>query len=187
MASSTSSSTESTIANIVSDEKFAKIYTPDEKTVQLLDDERTVMNVGPGFCGCALGIHSYSSGIHRVRIRVDYGHPVLGIRSRNIPPTRDEYCWGTYSVSPSTYGWQRGNGRVLNGRLERYELRQIFDNMKNDSHIFSIILNCDEHRLSIIDENTREHDEMEVDNGHAPFPWCLYVDLPWHTARISLL
>ncbi|CAF4470709.1 unnamed protein product [Rotaria socialis] len=187
MAFSNPSSTKSTIENIVNDEKFAQIYIFDENAVQLLDNERTIMTVKPGLPGCALGIHSYSSGIHCVRIRVDNGYPVLGIRSRNIPPIPDEYCWGSYSVSPSTYGWQKDYGRLLNGRIDRYELKQILNNMKRDSHVYTITLNCDEHQLSIINEDTKEQDEIEVDVGHAPFPWCLYVDLPRCPTRISLI
>ncbi|CAF3708185.1 unnamed protein product [Rotaria socialis] len=187
MAFSNPSSTKSTIENIVNDEKFAQIYIFDENAVQLLDNERTIMTVKPGLPGCALGIHSYSSGIHCVRIRVDNGYPVLGIRSRNIPPIPDKYCWGSYSVSPSTYGWQKDYGRLLNGRIDRYELKQILNNMKRDNHVYTITLNCDEHQLSIINEDTKEQDEIEVDVGHAPFPWCLYVDLPRCPTRISLI
>ncbi|CAF1554387.1 unnamed protein product [Rotaria magnacalcarata] len=187
MTFSTPSSTKSTIENIVNDEKFAQIYIPDENAVQLLDNERTIMNVKHGLSGCALGIHSYSSGIHSVRIRVDIGNPVLGIRSRNIPPIPDKYCWGSYSVSPSTYGWQKDYGRLLNGRIDGYELKQILNNMKRDSHVYTITLNCDEHRLSILNEDTKEQDEMEVDVAHAPLPWCLYVGLHRHLTRISLI
>ncbi|CAF1245311.1 unnamed protein product [Adineta steineri] len=119
MASSTSSSTTFNNGNIVNDEKFVQIYTPNETAIQSLDNERTVMNVTPGLCGCALGIHSYSSGIHHIRIRVDHGNPVLGIHSRNIPLMPDDYCWGTYSTSPSTYGWLKDRGRVLNGKWDK--------------------------------------------------------------------
>jgi hypothetical protein len=63
MASSASPPTKSTIVKMVSDEKFAQIYTPDDKAVQLLDNGRTVMNVKYELSACALGIHSYSSGI----------------------------------------------------------------------------------------------------------------------------
>ncbi|CAF3944966.1 unnamed protein product [Adineta steineri] len=187
MASSTSSSTTFNNGNIVNDEKFVQIYTPNETAIQSLDNERTVMSVKHGLCGCALGIHSYSSGIHHIRIRVDYGNPVLGIHSRNIPLMPDDYCWGTYSTSPSTYGWLKDRGRVLNGKWDSYELKQLLSNMRKNSHFYTITLDCDKHRLSMINEDTKEQEEMEVDIDHAPFPWCLYVGFPQYTARISLL
>jgi hypothetical protein len=187
MAFSTSSSTKSTTLNIVNDEKFAQIYTRDEEAVQLLNNERTVVKVKFGICGCALGIHSYSSGIHCIRIRLDEGYPIFGIRSRNIAPIPDNYCWGYYGNSPSTYGWGRGLIRILNGVCQYYGLEQLVNQTKNDSHVYTLTLNCDEHRLSIIDEGTNEQDEMEVDVCYAPLPWCLFIALPRSIARVSLI
>jgi hypothetical protein len=183
MASSTPPATKSTIVNTVDDEKFAQIYTPDEKAVHLLDNERTIMNIKPRLFACAVGIHSYSSGIHRIRIRVHDGQPLLGIRSRSIPPTPDEHRWGGYYTSPSTYGWDIVSGRVLNGEFHGYPLKEL----KKPAHIYTIILDCNEHRIRIINEDTKEEDEMEVDICNAPFPWCLFVDLPRTRARVSLL
>ncbi len=79
MAFSTSTPKKSDIVKAVKDEKFVQIYTPDEKAVQLADNKRSVMNVKPRLHECALGIHSYSSGIHRIRTRIDGGRPCLGI------------------------------------------------------------------------------------------------------------
>jgi len=50
-----------------------------------------------------------------------------------------------------------------------------------------ITLNCDEHRLNIIDENIKEQSEIEVDICKAPLPWCLFIGLPRTTAEISLI
>ena len=168
--------------NTVNDEKFVQIYTSDDTAVQLLDNGRTIMNVK--FVGAsALGIHSYSSGIHRIRIRVDRGLPFLGIRSRNILPTPDEFAAGRYDTSPSTYGWGCYYTRMLNGKYDQFRM----DRLKRDGHVYAITLNCDEYQLSIMNENTKEQDQMEVDVYYAPFPWCLFVDLPRNNARVSLV
>jgi hypothetical protein len=105
--------------------------------VQLLSNERTIMNIKPRLFACAVGIHSYSSGIHRIRIRVDNGEPLLGIRSRIIPPTPDEYCWGAYYTSPFTYGWDVVHGRLLNGKFHPYPPNQ----RKKAAHIYIYIYN----------------------------------------------
>ena len=171
MASSAPSSTKSTMVNTVSDEKFGQIYTPDEEAVLLVNNERTVMNVKAGLHACALGINSYSSGIHRIRIRIDDGYALLGIRSRKIPPTPFALGAGRYDRSPSTYGWMQKYGRTLNGIFHGYRLEE----KEREGHVYIITLNCDEHRLSIINENTKEEDEMEVDVCYAPFPWSLFL------------
>ncbi len=187
MAFSAPPSTNSTTVNIVNDEKFAQIYTPDENAVQLLDNERTVMSVKFGICGCALGLHSYSSSIYCIRIRTDAGNPIFGIRSRNIAPIPDNDCGGYYGRNPSTYGWGKGFIRVLNGKCQHYGLEQLINQSKSGSHVYTLTLNCDEHRLSIIDENTKEQDEMEVDVCNAPLPWCLFIVLPRSVARVTLI
>jgi hypothetical protein len=192
MAFSTPTSTKSTTVNTVNDEKFAKIYTSDEKTVQLLDNERTIIILKFGSCACAIGIHSYSSGIHCIRIRIDEGYPIFGIRSRNIAPIADETISGFYGgSSPSTYGWKKCHGRVLNGNYERPTsdriMNQNSDEIKIDSHVYTITLNCDEHRLSMINENTKEQDEMEVDVYYAPLPWCLFIATTRMPARVALI
>jgi hypothetical protein len=191
----------------VNDEKFAEIYAADEKMAQLQDDGRTIMTFEFGSCVCALGIRSYSSGIHRIRIRIDRGSPVFGIHSRNIAPIPDKYNTGYYGGSPSTYGWEKNCSRVLNGEKDWHSVgtvrsqywddlrkrkwdnfkNQNFDKIHDDSLICTITINCDEHRLSIINETTKEQDEMEVDVCHAPLPWCLFIATPRMPTWVSLI
>ncbi len=182
MAVSASTSKKSSIVKTVEDERFVQIYTPDERAVKLADSKRSVVNVKPMLHAAALGIHSYSSGIHRIRTRIDQGHPCLGIRSRNIPPVPKKYMGGSYTLTDSTYGWERF-GRYLDGHVSV--------NMWNDGdivgHVWTIILNCDDCRINIIDENTKNEDEIEVDVCKAPLPWCLFVGLPRTLGAISLI
>lgn len=175
--------TKSAVVSMVSDEKFAQIYTADEEAVQLLDNGRTMMNVKLWLPACALGIHSYSSGIHSIRIRMDKGTIGLGIRSRNIPFVPDLHDSRPYYESPSTYGWLIAFGPIRNGVYYENQL----ENMNRNGHVYTIILNCDERRLSIFNENTKEQDEMEVDISYAPLPWCLFIFLPRILARVSLI
>jgi hypothetical protein len=49
-------------------------------------------------------------------------------------------------------------------------------------------VNCDERLLTIvINEDSMEREEMEVDGLHAPFPWCLFVQLNRIGDRVSLV
>jgi hypothetical protein len=97
---------------------------------------------------------------------------------------------GSYSGSASTYGWQHLSARVLNGRVHLYPVSQIIRNVQNintDGHVYTITLNCDEYRISMINESNGEQDEIEVDVRYAPLPWCLFVGLPHSTAAASLI
>ena len=183
MASSCTLSAKSITVKEVIDERFEDIYRPSEDTMQLLDNGRSCTTVKPRSFGCTLGHKVYSSGIHRIRLRLDVGIAFFGIRSRQIPPVPDEFAWGRYDNSPSTYGWSTNGGRICNGRdsvhgEQKHQERPVG---------FVLTLNCDEHRLSMINENSNDRDELEVDLLHAPFPWCLFVQLWRGRSRVSLV
>jgi len=171
--------------NEVYDERFEEIYRPNDDAIELLDNGRTCSTARPGLGshGCALGHHSYSSGIHRIRLRLVYGIAFLGIRSRNIPPVSDELAAGRYDSSPSSYGWATSGYRISNGNDDGAG----FQLAKDRPTGFVLILNCDERSLSIVNENNNGRDKMEVDILHAPFPWCLFVQVSRMTGRVSLV
>lgn len=182
MASSRPASERSAVTNIVEDEKFVQIFTPDDEAVLLTNNGRSIRNVKQRLFACALGIHTYSSGIHRIRTRIDLSFPFLGIRSRNIPPVPAEIAGGSYIYGPSTYGWSK-YWRYINGVHHRNNWNAI----SRTGHIWTIELDCDQHRLRISDENTNEQDEIEVDIRLAPLPWCLFVGLSRRLDGISLI
>ena len=174
--------TEFTVLNTVTDEKFVNVYTSNEEAAQLLDNGRTFMGVKYLVFAAALGSHSYSSGIHRIRIRVDDGNPFLGIRSQSIPLVPCEYSAGRHCDSPSAYGWGITYATVLNGRLRVEEKSK-----RTDGDIYTLTLDCDQRRLSLVNESTNERREIEVDIHHAPFPWCLFVEHTRLKGRLSLI
>jgi hypothetical protein len=171
--------------NEVSDERFEEVYSLVDGAAQLSDGGRTFGTVKIMCFQCALGKNSYSSGIHRIRIKLHHGSAFVGVRSRHIRVVTDEFLMaGQYQNSPSTYGWYTHGGRVVNGRFDE---RRIDVSNKADV-IVELTLNCDERRLTIvISKDSIERDEMEVDGLHAPFPWCLFVQLSRVGACISLV
>ncbi|CAF1509496.1 unnamed protein product [Adineta ricciae] len=183
MASSVSMLKKSDMINIVEDEKFVQIFTSDENTVKLSADKRSVENIYMGKPAGALGVHSYSSGIHRIRTRINKSLPFLGIRSKNIPPEPRLYSAGSYIHSDATYGWVN-YFRYHNGLHSTTPWDCRFNRV---GHIWTITLNCDEHRLHLLDETTNEEDDIVVDVDKAPFPWCLFVGLHRATAGILLI
>lgn len=173
MTSSCVSIKDSAIVNEVSDEKLEEIYTLNEDAVRLSNDGRTFETTQMKFFHCVTGKNLYFSGIHR-------------IRSRQIKPVPDSMCGGSGMCmkTPSAYGWLTNGGRLANGWFDPIRLPYL----TREDAIFTITINCDERRLTIvINENNQEQDEMDVYSLHAPFPWCLFVELSRAGARISLL
>ena len=181
------SSEESTVVNTVTDEKFVNVYTSSEEAAQLLDNGRTLVSVQYWFDVAALGCHSYSTDIHRIRIRVDKGIPFLGIRSRNIPPEPSKTGSGgggrRYTDDSSTYGWLLNGATVIHGKLHVDSAKD----KKGEGHIYTLTLDCDERQLRLVNENTNEQYKIKIDIGHAPFPWCLFVENSQQTGRLSLI
>lgn len=172
----------STIVNEVSDEKFEEVHSPINITALLLNDGRTFETIKRTNYQCALGKKSYSTGIHQIRFKVHYGSAFIGIRSRRIQlePSRASF----YHDTPSTYGWFTIGSRIVNG----YHINPAIDVTKREDTMIELIVNCDEHRLAIvIGEENGQRDELKVDDLQAPFPWCLFVQLSWAGARISLV
>ena len=79
---------------MVLDKKFEEIYPTDEKRVQLSNNGKTALNIRIGLHSCVLGIRSYSSVLHRIRISIDKGIAMLDIRSRSISSIPDENWLG---------------------------------------------------------------------------------------------
>ncbi|CAF1207943.1 unnamed protein product [Adineta steineri] len=133
---------------------------------------------------CDFGKNSYSTGIHRIRIIRHFGGAFIGIRSRHVQlETCGEFLVGLYFETPSTYGWFTNGARVVNGCFADYGI----DVPRTDAIMIELILNCDEHRLTIaIDEDNSHRDEIKVDGIHAPCPWCFFVQHGRMGARLSL-
>ena len=148
-----------------------------------MDDGRTCEQVKPMSFGCAIGKHSYSSGIHRIRLKVHHGFAFLSIRTRITVPVSGEVAWSAYATSPSTDGWS-SSGRSRRNR--RNNEGGPIPVAKNGDGI-ALLLNCNEHRLSIVNEDGTDQDEMEVDHLYALFPWCLFVHVLRFGGRVSLL
>ncbi|CAF0989655.1 unnamed protein product [Adineta ricciae] len=184
MTSSTSQTGNHTTTNTVDDEKFEETHSPDQYAIQVVNDGRVCEKLRHGAYGCALGNNSYSSGIHQIKVKIHFGNVFLGIRSRNIVPIPLHPQVPKYDDTPSTYGWWIKSGfRRCNGNSEASNL----PGNAEDNSVFILTINCEEYRLAIVNEKSKVKDEMEVDRLHAPFPWCLFVELPRTLSCVSLV
>ncbi|CAF1328153.1 unnamed protein product [Adineta ricciae] len=70
MACSYEESVESCNVNLVNDEKLEETYRPNDDAIQIVDNGRACEKIRLSAYGCALGKHSYHSGIHCIRLRM---------------------------------------------------------------------------------------------------------------------
>ena len=105
---------------------------------------------------------SRMSQMEYIQLHLEKCSATFGIRSRNIPPELDELATRSYTYSSSMYGWIKDCGRVFDGEWYRYRYSDD-DELREGGFIYTITLNCDEHRLTMIDEDTRKQDSIEVD------------------------
>ena len=107
-----------------------------------------------------------------------------------MPPVPSDTYADSYIESDSTYGWEHHIGRVINGQLERYTSDIIRKNVTDPNlsdHVYIITLNCDEHRISMVNENNKTKDDIQIDTIRAPFPWCFFVEHPRSGWPVSLI
>ena len=174
----------SNIANEVKDEKFEEVLSLIDGVARLLDDGKMFETAQIMSYQCALGRNSYSAGVHRIHLKIHRGNACIGIRSRRIRLEPDLFLeGGQYQKTPSTYAWVTDSQRVVNGRHSGFGMEP----SSREEATVELTINCDERRLTIvIIKETSGQDEMEVDRLHAPFPWCLFVQLNRIGGCISL-
>ncbi|CAF0851766.1 unnamed protein product [Adineta steineri] len=166
------SSTNLPTVNEVTNEKFEEVDA--EGGTLLLDNGRICESAKHRIPGFAQGSGSYSSGIHRIRFRILRGFLFVGIRSQNLPVQVD-FCGENtqYLNSSCICGWYNNRYSVVHGTPNKTDLKMF----ANANDIYVLTLNCDERRLSITLPNGPQHDEMEVDLVHTPFPWRFCIML----------
>lgn len=198
--------------NAIDKTVYVERFTLKYGRASLLDNNGfTCQDIG-GFItgdGCAVGSIPYQSGIHKIRIKVEYGRPFIGILSHNIAIidsklTRRPYYFWKYPVyyrSDSTYGWctagsVRTHGfhwyptynsyRIINGKESPAQIEWEKAIME-DNDIFQLIINCDRRELEITNETQGNHDIIKVDLWNAPLPWRLFVVFCDLKSRVHLL
>jgi hypothetical protein len=118
---------------------------------------------------CVFGILNYSTGIHRIRLKLEkcIMNTLIGICSRNKPPKDSPF----YN-KPTTHGWFTHDYVITNGHGQGSH--PIWPPV-NENDILELTINCDEKSLSILNERNQAQNSMEVDINQAPFPWCLLI------------
>ncbi|UJR16014.1 hypothetical protein I4U23_002929 [Adineta vaga] len=112
------------------------------------------------------GRNQYTSGCHTIRLRIEQSEErwmFLGINSKSELLQKQSFN------SKSAYGWTNNNYFWLNGECQP----NIFD--------------CDQQKISMINERTNAKYDLFVNINHCPFPWQLHVNLYEANSHVRIL
>jgi len=128
------------------------------------------------------GKYEYISGCHEIRLRIEQSYGIwmfLGINSKATPLK-------IYShTSKSAYGWSKTNYIWLNGSQQLNYSNPLIQMEIND--VITLILDCDNHKVSMINERAETIHELIVNIDSCPFPWQLHVVLYEPNNRVRIL
>jgi hypothetical protein len=167
-------------AKVMQPEQEAELFgTASSSNVQLTDNGRRCELISQGSFQYVFGTLNYSSGIHRIRMKLEKGtvNILMGICSRNKPPPGQFYY-----DKPTTHGWFVHGYVVTNGQGSHPGWPNV-----NENDILELTINCDGRSLSILNERSRAQNSMQVDINQAPFPWCLLILFDRAGSRVSLV
>ncbi|CAF3533921.1 unnamed protein product [Rotaria sordida] len=128
------------------------------------------------------GKTEYTSGHHKIRLYIEQSSDTwifLGINSKSTPLQNLSYS------STSTYGWASNNFLWLNGQPHLDTSTYYIEMKIND--VISLIFDCDNSKILMINERTNARFELIVNIDHCPFPWQLHVILYEANSRVRIL
>jgi hypothetical protein len=160
-------------------ELFEQIF---DNKVRIEEDGQVVVHDTSNDCIEIRGKNEYATGCHNIRLCIEEasgGWLFLGINSKSTP-LKSQSCYSTssYGWSPNNYDWSNGQPEpnISNNRIE----------MKNND-IISLIFDCDNCMIRMINERTKAKYELPVIIDNCPFPWQLHVALREPNNRVRVL
>ncbi|CAM4952886.1 unnamed protein product [Rotaria socialis] len=162
-----------------SEQRVERFGTVSSSAVRLTDNSRTCENTVDSQWAHVFGTLNYSTGIHRIRLKLDKGttNILIGICSQNKPPAGP-----LFYDKPTTHGWFLHGYVVKNGQGSHPGWPQV-----SLGDILELSVNCNERSLSILNERSRAQNSMQVNIAEAPFPWCLYILFYYKETQVSLV
>jgi hypothetical protein len=128
------------------------------------------------------GKNEYTSGRHEIRLCIEQSADIwtfLGINSKSVPLQNQSQS------SKSTYGWTNNNCLWLNGHGQKPTSAPRIEMKTND--IINLIFDCDNQKISMINERTLARHELTININYCPFPWQLHVNLSEPQSRVRIL
>jgi hypothetical protein len=150
--------------------------------VQIEDNEQVVVHNDVREHTEVRGKNEYNSGRYGIRLRIEQsssGWMFFGINSKSTPLQNSSYG------SESAYGWSSNNKIWLNGLWKNNSSNYIIEMMMYA--IIELIFDCDNRKISMINERTKMKHELKVNTDSCPFPWQLHLSLGVPNSCVRIL
>lgn len=164
---------------IQSESKIERFKEVSNSAVQVTDNGRRCKKTGEKDWHCVFGTQMYSTGIHKIRLRLENGttNILIGICSQSKPPSVSPF----YN-QPTTHGWFIHGYVITNGQGSHPGWPQVLIN-----DILELTIDCEKRSLSILNETSRAQHSIQVDITGTPFPWCLLILFDQINSQICLV
>ncbi|CAF1442805.1 unnamed protein product [Rotaria sp. Silwood1] len=122
-------------------------------------------------CAFVCGMKEYSLGKYSIRFVMNKKDPEY-VMSFNIISQTTGIATKKFSLDESSYGWYSDDGICCcNTKLS---FSKGFHDMKDETTFeIELLIDCDNRKISYLNERTRNRREMNVDLIKCPFPWQL--------------
>ena len=171
--------TQISIAAAITDELFERTS---NNRVQLEHRDRVAVHAMDYGYVEVRGKNQYQSDRHTIRLLIEHSADswtFLGITTKlTILQDRSQ-------SSPSTYGWTNNNYHWLNGQCQPNRSPTPIEMKTKDK--LRLVLDCDQHRISLLNERTNAELHLTVNLDFCPLPWQLHVNLFEGNSRVRLL
>jgi hypothetical protein len=150
-------------------EQFERVF--DDK-VRIAEDRAVVIHDDPPERKEIRGKNKYSSGCHKIRLRIESPFNITllwGINSKATTLRSQSYS------SKSAYLWCNNNCTYSNGSSQSNTSNPRIGMNKND--IITLIFDCNNREISTINKRTNTKHELTVNIDNSPFPWQLHVNM----------
>ncbi|CAF4116790.1 unnamed protein product, partial [Rotaria sordida] len=167
------------IMNKPTNDLFEKVS---DNRVQIKKNGHMVVNIGYNIDVEVRGKNEYVSGVHKIRLCIEEFSGTwlfFGINAKSSPLQNR-----SYNIK-STYGWSSNNRSWSNGNANSMSSNHPIEMKRND--VISLIIDCDDFKISMINERTQAKHELTVDINYCALPWQLHVILSDQNTRILIL
>ncbi|CAF4022173.1 unnamed protein product [Rotaria sordida] len=167
------------IMNKPTNELFEKVS---DNRVQIRENGHTVVDGGSSTIVEVRGKNEYVSGVHKIRLCIEEFSGTwlfFGINAKSTPVQNDVHS------AKSTYGWSNNNYSWSNGRSNPISSNHPIEMKKND--VIGLMIDCDDFKISMINERTHTKHELTVDINYCSLPWQFNVILYEKNTRIRIL
>lgn len=154
--------------SMASEERFGEVY----RDICIEDNGRLALRSGVDTCfSYVRGKNEYSKGKHQIRFVITKRTPSI-VMSFNVAPTALAISSSPSDDDYHLYGWETDDGIII-PRNDHRNSKDFEDFLGQTTLHVQLTLDCDNHKISYFNEQTKNTHEMNVNIQICPFPWQL--------------